>query len=229
MVPVGRGAVFNFVRICLYAALLTFGGGVFAQGLSSTVDNYFGLETGIGLVDTKKEFDETARILSDALSSDVTYSHNKSFLTGRVFFGYGLRDNLAIEIGAFTGRGLKANYKIVSTGDTAREEYDVNGFDVVGTYLFGENPYLDSGLYIKGGIHSSKVSGRGAVTLGGQSTAVSASTSGTGLVLGLGAHTPFDDSKNGFIIRFGYTHYRELGGISGGHMNNLSIGYIKPF
>ena len=187
-------------------------------GIQPPKTNYFGLEGGVGFSDVKAK--ETAQALANLIGSSVSYSYNKAFFTGRAFVGFGVTDSISAELGVFGATGLEATYSI--TGASATEKYSANGFDLVGVYSVA-----DSGLFLKAGMHSSKLDGKASVTLNGTSYNIgSQSASGTGLVYGLGFSTPLED---GASIRYGYTHYSEIGGIKGADIDNVSIAYVMPF
>lgn len=76
-------------------------------------------------------------------------------------------------------------------------------------------------------MHSSKLDGKASVTLNGTSYNVaSQSASGTGMLYGLGFSMPLED---GAALRYGYTHYSEIGGVKGADIDYVSVAYIIPF
>ena len=180
--------------------------------------NYFGLEGGLGFSDVKAK--ETGQALANLLNTTVNVTYNKAFFTGRAFVGFGMTDSISAELGVFGATGLEATYSI--TGASATEKYSANGFDLVGVYSVA-----DSGLFLKAGMHSSKLDGKASVTLNGTSYNVaSQSASGTGMLYGLGFSMPLED---GVALRYGYTHYSEIGGVKGADIDYVSVAYIMPF
>ena len=69
-----------------------------------------------------------------------------------LYFGFGLAENIAIELGYFASANATAKYTI--SGASATENYSSSGFDAGFVYKPSED-----GVFFKAGFHSSKVDG----------------------------------------------------------------------
>jgi hypothetical protein len=186
----------------------------------ASAQNYAGIDGGYGFVDIKAQ--QTAQTLANLSGSTVTYTYDKAAVTGRMFFGFGIADNLALELGYFTSANASAKYTI--SGASASENYSTSGFDAGLVY----KPSTE-GMFFKAGFHSSKVDGDASVTIGGTTYNIASdSKSGTGLMAGLGYEEKFNTSSD-LKWRMGWTYYNKVGGVSDANVNLLYVGIVKSF
>jgi len=168
-----------------------------------------GVEIGTAGVDLQAG--QTAQSLANLLGATVTYTYDEREFAGRVFYEAPI-DQFGLEIGAFRTLPFDATY--TSGANRATESYTMYGLDGFASYKFSKD---DTGFFIKGGVHYSRVDGVANVRLGGQTANVSAYSYGVGTAIGAGY-----DWNN---FRVSYTFYDKIGGDKGGDMNLLSIGY----
>lgn len=182
--------------------------------------NYGGVEAGYSFVDIKAE--QTAQTLANLAGRTVTVVYDTAGFTGRAYFGVGVSDNASVEFGYFATANLTATYTM--TGASAKENYSANGFDASLVYKLASE-----GIFFKGGLHSSKVTGDASISLGGTTYNVaSTSKSGTGLFGGIGYESKLGNSPD-TRWRAGWSHYNKVGGISDANVNFVYIGVLKNF
>jgi len=169
-----------------------------------------GIELGSAGIDLNAQ--ATAQSLANALGSSVTYSYDERELAGRIFYEAGIDNQLGYEIGLFRTNSFDATY--VSGANRATESYTMYGLDGFATYKFSKD---DTGAFIKGGAHWSRVDGNANVRLGAATASVSAYSYGVNLALGAGY-----DWNN---FRISWTFYNNVGNDEGADMNFLSVGY----
>lgn len=165
-----------------------------------------GVELGWSPIDLEAE--DTAQQIANASGSTVTTEYSTGVLVGRLFADYDLGDNLYGEIGYFQTSGAEATYKISS--DSAKESYDVHGFDISGKFM------TEEGFFGKVGMHSTTIDGAANVTIGGTSYNATAEAQGTGLLFGGGFES------DGMLLSI--TRYNDVGGIS--DFTFLSVGMV---
>ena len=129
----------------------------------ASAENYVGADGGYGFVDIKAE--QTAQTLANISGSTVNVVYDRGALSGRLYFGFGLAENIAVELGYFASANATAKYTI--SGASATENYSANGFDAGLVYKPSED-----GVFFKAGFHSSTVEGDGSVTIGGTTYSV---------------------------------------------------------
>jgi len=200
-------------KLAFVAALAT--ATVSAPAMAS---GYAGAEGGYAWVDIKAK--QTAQELANLSGSTVTYTHDKAAFMGRLFGGYDISPNLALEVGGFTTGNLSATYTI--TGASASESYSASGLDV--SIVLKPSP---EGFYAKLGMHNSKVSGNASLVIGGVTYAVASTTkSGTGVMGGIGYQSELSPN---LYWQAGWTYYGNLGGISSANANFISFGVTSKF
>lgn len=162
---------------------------------------------------------KTAQTLANLSGQTVTYSYNRGFVTGRVAYGHELDERFAVELGYFGASGLKATYTI--SGASATESYSSAGIDFSGVLK------LDSGLFVKGGFHSSKLNGAASITIGGTTYSVSGRVgSGTGALFGIGYESELDKNS---AVRVGWTRYSAVGGVTSADADFVYGAYVIKF
>jgi hypothetical protein len=199
--------------------LLTILSAVFFSSFANA-ENYVGADGGYGYVDIKAG--QTAQTLANLSGSTVSYTYDRGALTGRLYFGFGLAENIAVELGYFASANATAEYTI--SGASATENYSANGFDAGLVYKPSED-----GVFFKAGFHSSTVEGDGSVTIGGTTYSVtSISKSGTGMMVGIGYESKMSGAS-GLKSRVGWSYYNKVGGVSDVNINLIYLGLVKGF
>jgi hypothetical protein len=170
-----------------------------------------GVEAGYGFADLGAQ--ETAQELANLSGSTVTYTYDKADVMGRIYGQYGINKTLSAEVGYFKSSTLDATYTI--SGASAKESYDVSGFDLSAVYQ------ADGGIYGKAGIHNSEINGAASVTIGGTTYAAGATASGTGFLVGGGYEGKIDSNMSWTV---GITYYDSVGGVSGSDVTFVAAG-----
>jgi len=168
----------------------------------------FGVDVGFGFADIGAK--DTAQTIANLAGSTVTYSYDYGAVAGRLYLDYGISDDLLFEAGYFQSGDIDAKYTL--SGTTVTESYSVNGFDIAAVYAPS-----NEGYFLKGGFHSSEISGNASITISGTTYAAKATTSGGGFLIGGG----FDYGGS----RFGYTYYANVGGDSDANVGLLYYGW----
>jgi hypothetical protein len=199
--------------------LLTILSAVFISSFANA-ENYVGVDGGYGFVDIKAK--QTAQTLANLSGSTVSYTYDRGALSGRLYFGFGLAENIAVELGYFASANATAKYTI--SGASATENYSTNGFDAGLVYKPQEE-----GVFFKAGFHSSKVEGDASVTINGTTYNIASdSKSGTGMMAGIGYEAKMSGSS-GLKSRLGWTYYNKVGGVSDANVNLIYLGLVKGF
>ena len=170
-----------------------------------------GVEAGYAYADLGA--DKTAQELANLAGTTVTYTYDKADLMGRIYGQYGINETLSAEVGYFNSAPLDATYTI--SGASAKESYDVSGFDLSAVYQ------ADGGIYGKAGIHNSEINGAASVTIGGTTYAAGATASGTGFLVGGGYEGKIDSNMSWTV---GITYYDSVGGVSGSDVTFVAAG-----
>jgi hypothetical protein len=178
---------------------------------------YVGIESGVARADTG--VDDTAQAIANATGSTVFYTYNPVTVAFRVFAGRRVDPYLRIEGGYLRTGSLTAQYRF--SGGSATESYSASGFDA--SLLV--NP-ADSGLYGRLGVHASELNASASVIYNGSLGAVGLKRSGTGLLVGLGYEYERDTQN---AIRYGWTRYMGVGGVSGADVDFISAAWMIKF
>lgn len=179
---------------------------------------YFGIEGGYTFADMKAK--ETAKTLADLSGSTVTYTYDKATPSVRLFAGFNFNKNFSGELGYFQTSSLDATYTI--TGASAKENYKASGVD----FALVWRP-VETGFFLKAGMHSSKLKGEASLTIGGTTYNISGdSKSGTGALVGLGYEGSIDKSLG---WKVGYTFYDSIGGVSSADAGTAYLGIVSSF
>jgi len=186
----------------------------------ASAENYAGVEGGYGFIDIKAA--QTAQTLANLSGRTVSYTYDKAAITGRMFFGFEVTENLALEVGYFTSANASAKYTISSA--SASENYSMSGFD--GALVFRPK---EEGVFFKAGFHNSTITGDASLTINGTTYNISGNaSSGTGLMGGIGYEEKVRDSKD-LKWRAGWSYYNKVGGVSDANVNLLYLGIAKGF
>ena len=194
-------------------------------GHAGAKDNlgYVGLEMGYAYADIRA--DQTASVFVNTFGGTVVYEYDEADLAGRISGGYRVTDMLDLEVGYFFTADFDAIYNGVAGNGVvynATETYSATGLDFSGLFRPTEGDF-----FIRLGVHNSEVEGVGNFTVPGVgSVNVSATESGTGLLLGMGYDWTTDGDS---FARVSYSYYDKLGGVDNSEMGLLSISYNFAF
>jgi hypothetical protein len=180
-------------------------------------DTYLGIETGLAHADTK--VDETAQEIANAVGETVYYTYNPVTAAFRVYGGHRVDPLLRLELGYLRTANLTATYRFV--GGSATESYSASGLDA--SVLI--NPE-GSGLFARLGLHATELNASATVYYNGYLGAIGLKRSGTGMLLGLG-YEQERDTQN--AIRYGWTRYMGVGGVSGADVDLISAAWMIKF
>jgi len=191
---------------------------------SKLIGAYAGAELGYSRVENEAQ--TTANTLVNALGGSVIVTQDTGVAIGRLFAGYNINENVAVELGYMqTGdvtqhaAGIARN----SVAYTGSMNVSVSGVD----YAVLVRPSVASGwngLFAKFGGHYLEESGD--VTLTGTSTvSVSQSVKGSGFLVGFGYQAPVADRID---FRATYTYYDSVAG-GNGYANVVSVGLLGKF
>jgi len=186
-------------------------------------DGYFGVEGGFAFADIRA--DETASVFVNTFGGSVNYEYDVADLAGRLSIGYGMNDMFDLELGYFLTADFNATYNGVAGNGvvySATETYSASGIDV--SALIRPN---SGDFFIRVGMHNSEVEGQGNFVIPGVGSAnVSATQSGSGLLVGLGYDWGLDDRS---FARVSYSFYDKLGGADNSELGLLSASYNFGF
>lgn len=191
--------------------LVLFGATVHAQ------DSYLGIETGAAHADT--QVDATAQAIANTVGSTVYYTYNPVTAAFRVFGGHRVDPLLRLELGYFRTANLTANYRFDSA--YATESYSASGVDAA-VLLHPEN----SGWFGRVGVHASQLNASASYTDINYRGSIGLQRSGVGALAGLGFEYDRDTQNT---IRYGWTRYFGVGGVSGADVDFISAAWMVKF
>ena len=125
--------------------------------------------------------------------------------------GFGMTENLSIEAGYVNYGTLEINTNTTGPVENIKTEISGSGLTFGGKYTD------ETGLYVKGGIHSWDLSGKVSASLGSSSEALG---DGTDPFFSIGYQTPDSEGWN-----VGYDHYV----IDDGDIGSITFGYFAIF
>ena len=209
-----------YIRTALLFFLSFF---VFASTHARDYSGYFGVEGGLAFADIRA--DDTAQTFVNAFGGSVNYEYDEADFAGRLSIGYGVNDMFDLELGYFFTADFNANYNGVAGNGiryTATETYSASGIDL--SALIRPN---SGNFFVRVGMHSSEVEGQGNFNVPAVgSVNVSATQSGSGLLVGLGYDWNVDDRS---FARVSYSFYDKLGGTDNSELGLLSASYNFGF
>ncbi len=173
---------------------------------------YGAIEYGVTRIDN--EAAAIASVYVSSLGGSAAVTQDTSAGIGRLFFGYRLTPQAAVEGGYFSSQKFGARVAGTTGGGaayTSAIDIEISGFDAAFVWSPMATNYADSGFYLKAGAHSSKVETALSITGTGGTVALSGKESGTGMLFGAGYDWKFSDNA---FIRTGATRYLKLGGDS---------------
>ena len=128
--------------------------------------------------------------------------------------GFGVTDNFSLEAGYVNYGTLEINTTTTGPVENIKTEITGNGLTLAGKF----SNLGDTGVFIRGGVHSWDLSGKVSTSLGSSSEALG---EGTDPYFSIGYMTP--GSNSGWNI--GYDHYV----IDDGDIGSLTFGYSQVF
>jgi len=203
-------------KVLMTAALMVASSSSFAAG------GYAGVEIGWSSQDQEAQARETAQYLANASGNTVNYTYDTGVAIGRIYGGWKGDSNLGVEVGYFQSGDLNSTYNGSYGGSAATVTTDVSasGLDLSALY------WVDESVYLKAGMHSSKVEGTVNATVLNGSASYSAEDSGTGWLIGAGYEGAVSDAVN---WRASYSYYGKLGGESDNDAHVFSVGIGTKF
>lgn len=188
---------------------------------------YGGIEYGAAKI--KNEAQDVANDFVSLFGGSATVTQDTSIGVGRVFLGYRIDERFSVEAGLFQSgdanlsvrgtTGLGAAYSVNGS-------VDYQGVDVSALWFPMATKMGESGIFLKLGIHSAKVSSSGSITGTGGTASFSDSSSGVGSLFGLGYDWNFAGDA---FVRLGVSRYLRVGGDSGNDATVYSIGIGTAF
>lgn len=188
------------------------------------VGPYAGVELGYSKVESDAQ--STANSLLNEVGGAVTVTQDTSVAIGRLFGGYNINENVAVELGYIRTGDVSQRASGVAGNSvpyTASADVSVSGVD----YSILLRPSIASGwngLFGRVGGHYLEASADYSITAIGSASG-NISNKGSGFLVGLGYETSIADNVG---FRAGYTHYSNLAG-DDGYANVFSIGVLRKF
>jgi len=183
---------------------------------SSSDDIYISISGGLAYLDVSDYAAAVAQLGANALGETVYYSYDRATWAGKGSFGYEFTEDINFEIGYFMTGDIDIKYSILS-GVAVDEAFSGSGFDYSVKYDFDTE-----GLYARIGGHSSDLENSASLLLNGTTFATATvTTSGTGMLYGLGYEMKEAGGSSTFI---GYDLYQDVGGSSGADFGYLYYG-----
>lgn len=173
---------------------------------------YGGVEYGISKVEDNTRAMATTFV--SVLGGSATATQDANVGIGRIFAGYRLTPQAAIEGGYFVSNAIKYRVSGVTSGSaayTASADVEYDGFDLSAVWTPMAQKYGDTGFFLKAGVHSSSVDATVSITGASGSVSSSISESGTGMLFGAGYDLKFGSDA---FVRFAATRYTSIAGDS---------------
>jgi len=163
------------------------------------------------------ESSDLQNINTSLVNLGFTTSRSETDNTGVGFdlgVGFGVTDNFSLEAGYVNYGTLEINTTTTGPVENIKTEITGNGLTLAGKF----SNLGDTGVFIRGGVHSWDLSGKVSTSLGSSSEALG---EGTDPYFSIGYMTP--GSNSGWNI--GYDHYV----IDDGDIGSLTFGYSQVF
>ena len=206
------------------AALLLFATTAFAESGKDS-GFYGGVDVGYGRVNSSAQ--ETADTFVNAFGGSATVVQHVSAPVGRIFAGYTINQNFALELGFLQTGDFDQDILGNSGGFpyTVKETDSANGLEFSALV----RPVTENGwekLFIRAGGHHLNLSANWtAVGVGGAASG-DINRSGNGFLIGIGYDTPISETLS---YRSAYTYYNKIGGESDNNAHVFTIGLLAKF
>ena len=191
---------------------------------AKTTGAYAGAELGYSKV--KNDSQELANGLVSEVGGSVIVTQDTGVATGRLFAGYNINENFAVELGYLHTTDINVDAAGVtgnSVAYTAAADISLKGVDYAVLIRPSTSTGLN-GLFAKVGGHYLKASTDISLTTS-SSVSLSDSFKGGGFLLGLGYQAPISSNID---ARATYTYYDNVAG-EDGHANVFSLGILAKF
>ena len=191
---------------------------------AKTTGAYAGAELGYSKV--KNDSQELANELVSEVGGSVIVTQDTGVATGRLFAGYNINENFAVELGYLHTTDINVDAAGVtgnSVAYTAAADISLKGVDYAVLIRPSTSTGLN-GLFAKVGGHYLKASTDISLTTS-SSVSLSDSFKGGGFLLGLGYQAPISSNID---ARATYTYYDNVAG-EDGHANVFSLGILAKF
>lgn len=184
-------------------------------------NSYIGIETAVAHADTKVP--QTAQAIVNTVGSSVFYTYNPVTAAFRFYGGHRMDPLMRLEVGYFRTANLTANYRFISGGSYAyaTESYSASGVDAA-VLLHPQ----DTGWFGRVGLHASQLNSSASYTDSRYRASIGLQRSGVGALVGLGYEYERDTQN---AIRYGWTRYFGVGGVSGADVDFISAAWMIKF
>jgi hypothetical protein len=175
-----------------------------------------------------KDQSSVATALVGAVGGTASSTQDTGMGVGRFFGGIAITENFGAELGYIYSGSANATFSGVSrtgvaySGSATQKAYGLDYSAII-------RPSISTGLngmFVRVGGHSLSVESSVSIATGGASGVGSATTSGTGSLIGIGYDGAFNN-KLGY--RLAYTSYNGVAGASGNDVSLFSLGIIAKF
>jgi len=194
-----------------------------AYGRDTDSGPYAGINLGYTYIDGNAQ--EIANSAVAALGGSATVTQDTSTGGGRVFAGYNVNQNVAVEVGFLKTADLTTKITGRTGGGlayTGQADVSIESFD----YAILIKPFADGGLYGKVGGHTDDSTVEGKYSIAGLSAAEKISYSGTGLMVGVGYQESLSDTID---YRIDYTYYDRVSGVKDANASAVTLGLVATF
>lgn len=175
-----------------------------------------------------KDQTSIASVLVSSVGGTATSTQDTGIGVGRFYGGYAFTENLGAEIGYVTSSKANATFSGVARNGVAysgNATYKVSGVDYAAVIRPSKASGMN-GLFFKLGGHSLSGDSTVSVVSGAGAGAASSSVSGSGTLYGLGYEA---DISPKMALRFAYTNYSKIAGVSGSDANIYTVGVNFKF
>lgn len=192
---------------------------------ANSLKPYVGVE--FGRVSFKDQT-TVASVLVNAVGGSASSVQDTGFSIGRYFAGLNVNENFGAEVAYIYSSTASATFSGVSrtaVAYTGTSTLLTSGVD----YSVLVRPSVSSGvngLFARIGGHSLSVKNEVTLLTGTTSGAASATTSGTGLLYGVGYDGKISDKVD---FRVGWTMYNTVAGITGNDNSSFTVGILAKF
>ncbi len=206
------------------AALLLFATTAFAESGKDS-GFYGGVDVGYARVENSTQ--KIANDFVNLLGGSVTVVQDVSAPVGRIFAGYTINQNIALELGFVQTGDFNANVSGYTGGFvpyTVKETDSASGFELSAVI----RPVTENGwhrFFVRAGAHNLNISSKLTSSFPG-ATAVNLDRSGNGFLIGIGYDTPISETLS---CRSAYTYYDKIGGESDNYAHIVTIGLMAKF
>lgn len=207
------------IRVLLIFFIILYSSSAFSQEKKV----YAGVQGQLVYSDHEGVASENAQGLANACSCTVSYTFENATLSGRIFAGYQISPKFSVELGYFNTSTIDIEYSGTASGGawTATQSGQAAGVDFAG------NIYLGDEIYLKAGLHNSRVDELASISIAGFTYTATGSSSGTGFLAGGGWIKELSNNKT--FLNYDVVYYDSLGGVSDSTAMFFSVGWGMRF